>query len=333
MTHVVLQETQLLTYVGFWPMREMHGAIDLEIYDGFPTEPCKKKLREPLLAERGVGWSYIVCKDYLNLLHLESCEPALVSERESLNNDEFISFSLTATRFAWKQYLEALNALYFLIFAACRTGRNHLCLPDFAELSIWNCSRLMYDQNGIPHRHAHYGRSTGSYLRRFGLQKFERSETLIPLEEGIFQDAAAYWSTVFDAKLLPLAALGTKIITEHRIANYRVAVALTWFELEAWIYQRSQALGYPRQARRKNGQLKDRTVYELLEDFPKGSTIANIRDDLHAVRKKRNDIAHENLPANRDDSELALKCFLTMFSQRSGLKLEIDMNEPPTLGL
>ena len=269
----------------------------------------------------------IICADYLCLLHLEEYEPNLVAERQpkDIASPDF----LRATTIAWPRYVEALNAWYFLLFAACRTARNCVVLNDFAELSFWSCSRILYDKKSIPVRHSNYGRASGAYLRRFQLQLFDAPLTFVPLDHGIFNDAAIYWDTIYSRALVSLVALGCKIVSEHRFGNYRASIALAWFELESWVNEQITLLGYPS----KTDKGKDRRISDMLDDFPPGTSVANLRDQLHKLRILRNDIAHNNASADHAGSALAVKCFVKMLNERSGLPLEVDDLPPPTIGL
>jgi hypothetical protein len=316
------------TFVGFWPARENCGEVaDFELENRVPTTKTTQQLRATLLSYQGAGWKMIICADYLCLLHLDEYEPGLAAERKP--QDIRSPTLLRATSIAWPRYVEALNAWYFVLFAACRTARNWAVLNDFAELSFWNCSRILYDQEGRPVRHANYGRTLGAYLRRFQLQLFDSPPTFMSLDHGIFDDASHYWDTIYSSNLVPLAALGCKIVSEHRLGNYRPAIALAWFELEAWVNEQVTSLGYPS----KTARGKDRRISDMLDDFPRGTSVANLRDDLHTLRAIRNDIAHNNAAAAHSDSALALKCFVKMLNARSGLPLEVDDLPPPTIGL
>lgn len=319
---------QLETFVGFWPAREAHGEItEFELEHGVPTDHSVKRLRLTLLSYSGRGWKMKVCADYLCLLHLDEFEAALKIGRQC--SDIASPDLLRGTNAAWPAYLQALNAWYFLMFSACQTGRNTVFMHDFSELSFWNCSRLLYDQSGEPIRHANYGRAVDAYLCRFRQRIFESIPTFLKIDHGIFDDAAAYWETCSLRGLISLAALGCKVVSEHRLRNYRAAVALAWFELEAWISNSIRDLGFQMTTRKG----KDRPIKEMIDDFPAGTAVANLRDELHALRNIRNSIAHQNAPATHSDSALALRCFVKMLNARSGLALRVDENPTPTIGL
>jgi len=319
---------RLETFVGFWPAREDFGEIvEFELEHGVPSVNSASQLRATLLSYSGRGWKIVVCADYLCLLHLDEFEAALAIGRQC---EDIASLNLLrGTRAAWPAYVQALNAWYFLLFAACQTGRNHVFMHDFAELSFWNCARLLYKESGEPVRHANYGRGTDAYLRRFRQRVFELPPSFLKIDHGIFDDAACYWGTISSRNLVALAALGCKIASEHRIQNHRAAVALAWFELEAWIISSIRLLGFQTTTRRD----KERPIKEMIDDFPAGTAVANLRDDLHALREVRNGIAHQNAIATHSDSALALRCFVKMLNVMSGLALKIDENPVPTIGL
>jgi hypothetical protein len=319
---------QLETFVGFWPTSENFGEIDeFELEDGIPTVNSATKLRATLRSYSGHGWKMVVCADYLCLLHLDEYEEALEIGRQC---DDIASPELfRGTEAAWPAYVQALNAWYFLLFAACHTARNAVFMHDIAELSFWNCTRLLYKRNGEPARHANYGRATVAYLRRFRQHVFDSPPSFLKIDNGIFDDAASYWGMISSRNLVSLAATGCKIVSEHRIRNHRAAVALAWFELEAWIVDNIRVLGFQTTTRKG----KERPIKDMIDDFPSGTSVANLRDDLHALREVRNRIAHQNAIASHSDSALALRCFVRMLNMRSGLALKIDENRAPTLGL
>lgn len=323
-----LVDDQLETFVGFWPTREDFGEIDeFELEQGIPTINSANLLRATLLSYNGRGWKMVVCADYLCLLHLDEFEDALAISRQC---EDIASPDLfRGSQAAWPAYIQALNAWYFLLFAACQTGRNSVFMHDFAELSFWNCTRLLYKESGESVRHANYGRATGAYLCRFRQRIFGSPPSFLRIEHGIFDDAASYWRTISSRNLVSLAALGCKIVSEHRIKNHRAAVALAWFELEAWIISSIQLLEFQTTTRRN----RDRPIKDMIDDFPLGTSVANLRDDLHALREVRNRIAHQNVLATHSDSALALRCFVRMLNEVSGLALKIDENPGPTVSL
>jgi hypothetical protein len=319
---------QLETFVGFWPTREDFGEIDeFELEHGVPTINSATQLRATLLLYSGRGWKMVVCADYLCLLHLDEFEGALAIGRQC--EDIASPDLLRGTQAAWPAYIQALNAWYFLLFAACQTGRNSVFMHDFAELNFWNCTRVLYKESGEPVRHANYGRASDAYLRRFRRRIFDSSPSFLRIDHGIFDDAASYWGTISSRNLVSLAALGCKIVSEHRIRNHRAAVALAWFELEAWIINSIRLLEFQTTTRRG----RERLIKDMIDDFPPGTSVANLRDDLHALREVRNRIAHQNVQATHSDSALALRCFVRMLNVVSGLALKIDENPAPTIGL
>ena len=325
-----MKEDTHKVFVGFWPMLEHHGEVDEISLDscGRPDDESQKRCREVIWSSAGPGWEMSISADYLSLLHLEELEPALRNER-SQDKSDLALLSMSGTSRAWPKYVEALNALYFLMFAACNTGRNSMFLHDFSELSFWDCERVLFSDDRLPIRHAKYGRTTDPYLRRFGLRSYEKPPNLAPIDHEIFDDAAYYWSVLYDLKLVPLASLGAKLFSEHRLDNYRVTIALAWFEIEAWIFELATTLGIS--TKTKKGW--DRPISDVIDDFPAGTTVANVNTELSKLRKKRNKIAHDNADASLQDSSLALELFLYVLKMKSGLCLNAHTHRPPTLGL
>ncbi len=316
------------TFVGFWPASTQFGEPECFALDecSLPDRDTQRALRATLLSYDGPGWKIKLCADYLLLLHLETLEEALQEERNQ--GPDLVNFSLGATRKARTAYLEALNALNFLLFAAARTGHNHVFLHDFREVSIWDCARIMYDATGNPLRHATYGRFPDTAIRREGKRQFSQIPQFNSVEHSIFSDAAFYWGWFYELGLLPMAAVGAKIVSEHRLQNYGTAIALAWFEIESWIYQTAAILGL----RTKSKRGRYLFVSQVIDQFPAGTTVANRKGDLDTLREKRNQVAHANAQASREDSALAIGTFLYVLTTRTGLSLEVDLHEIPTLG-
>lgn len=323
----------LTTFLGFWPVRDEIAAFSpIELEQGRPSDASSKRLRATLLSYDGPGWRMLICEDYLCLLHLAALEPGLRKERSQAADPAGHDF-IAGSRAAWPRYLEALNAWFFLLFVSTSTGRNHQVLHDFAELSLWSCTRAIYDDGGALVRQAHYGRTSGSALRRQGRVFFSKAPTTHSLDHRIFADAAAYWGTVFKNGMVSDTALGAKLIAEHRLENYSAVVALGWFRLEAWVFQSAKRFGFPRKVLRANGKKGNRTVAEMIDLFPVGTTIGNMRDDLHRVRQTRNRVAHRNQAAGPGASEEAISCYARMFMAESGIRLTIRPGRTPGFGM
>lgn len=319
---------QIETFVGFWPAGFDYGEIaEFELENGLTSTKTASNLKETILSYSGEGWKMLVCADYLCLMHLDKFEGGLAIERQE--REPFSENFLRETRAAWPAYVQALNAWNFLLIAACNTGRSHYVLTDFEEVSVQNCVRLLYGANGTPLRQATYGRRHEAVLRRFRERLFTSPPTYIKIHNGIFNDAAHYWGVVSKLNLVQLANLGGKLVSEHRLKNYRPAVALAWFEIEAWIIESIISLGFSTRTRKS----KERRISEMINDFPDGSSIANMRRDLQALLVVRNDVAHKHKEATYADSALALRCFLQMVNVRTGLALGIDANPAPIFGL
>jgi hypothetical protein len=321
------------TFVGFWPAREQFGEFEPMVLDpsGLPDSDTQTRCATTLLDFSGDGWKIRVCADYLVLLHLADLEPSLRAERTQ--SKDIANFSMGATRAAWPKYVESLNAIYFLLFASCHTGRNDYMLQDFAEISFWHCARLQYDKHDTPIKHANYGRTSGAFLRRFGERTYKKPQSLTQIKHEIFKDAALYWSVVYELGLVSMAALGAKIISEHRLGNYQASIVLAWFELERWIIETASTLGLRTTKFRKTGKVKTDNVNEILKRFPDGTTVKVNFTDIDKLREIRNDIAHKDLNPTIQDSALAIRCFFYVFKMRSGLVLKVDEGPPPTFGL
>ena len=319
------------TFFGFWPARDEYCQIDSFAVDdcGLPDEDTRKALGQTLESFSMPGWKMIISADYLCLLHLKSIGAGLNSERKHNRESEIYDLSLRTSRRSQFQYIEALNAWYFLIFAACRTGRNNVFLHDFSELSSWHCPRLMYTASGKPLRHLRFGRENEPGLRRFGRCAYDKVPAFQTIDLGIFRDAAFFWEIVFDSDLVPVAALGAKIVSEHRLENYKSSVALAWFELESWIFSKTIELGIP--TVKKNGWHLG--IKEIINKFPKGTLVSNYSQELNDVRNVRNGIAHENVTPSHEQSSHAIETFMEIFNVRSGLRLQVDLHQTPTMGL
>lgn len=323
-----------LTFVGFWPTREEvgeYGPITLNSC-GLPDNDTQARCASTLFDFHGPGWKIKVCADYLVLLHIEDLEQSLTAERNQRNS--IVHFSIEATRAAWPRYIEALNALYFLLFASCFTGRNHSILHDFSELSFWHCARILYRDDGKPIRHSNYGRTSGSYLRRFGERTCSTSPPSLALDHETFKDMAFYWNIIQDIDLVPLAATAAKVVSDHRLSNYRASIVLTWFEVENWIIETADGLGIKTTyVVKKTGDILTHKITDILKQLPEGTTVKVNFSDIDALRVIRNKIAHKNYRPVLQDSALAIRCLMYVIKMRSGLNLKVDEGPPPTIGL
>ena len=321
------------TFVGFWPAREEVGEFVPVTVDScnLPDADTQARCSSTLLDFSGPEWKIKVCADYLVLLHLKNLEPSLEAERNQ--SDNIIDFSIGATRKAWPQYVEALNALYFLLFASCFTGRNHSILHDYSELSFWNCARILYGSDEKPIRHANYGRTSGSYLRRFGGRKCSPSASSSTIDHAAFKDMAFYWEIIHDTDLVPLIANAAKIVSDHRLGNYRAAIVLAWFEVESWIIETADELGIQTTHVTKRGHTLNDNISVIIKRFPDGTTVKVNLSDIDNLRDIRNKIAHRSYNPALQESALAIRCLLYVIKMKSGLCLKIDEGPPPTLGL
>lgn len=329
------------TFVGFWPTAETNGAVDpfeLEA-DGTPSLESVERLRDTVYHFSGSGWEMRVAGDYLCLLHLEKHETALVQQRKELE-DEATTGHLTSLQpgffrdqaAIWADYLSALNAWYLCLLAACHTGRNQYILHDFESLSFWDCEKVMYDA-GQAVRHARYGRVHGRWLARFSERIYRQAPVQSPIDDGVFRDAASYWSALFAQSNIGIAEIGSKLLAEHRRRNHRLVVATAWFELESWIRTESRRVRFPQKISNQYGKKVKKTIETLIDDFPPGTAIGDTASELHVLRKKRNRIAHRNESADHAESAMAIECFLVMFNHRTGLFINLPTNPAPTIGL
>ena len=239
-------------------------------------------------------------------------------------------FSLAGTSAAWPRYVEALNALNFLLFASCNTGRGHSILHDFLELSFWQCARIIYDSSGTPLRHANYGRTTGSYLRRFGERTYSKPLPLSKIDNQTFEDVAFYWGIFYETGLVPLAALGAKVISDHRLGNYRASVVLAWFEIESWIIATADGLGLKTtQPPTKAGNVHTLPISKIINKLPAGTTVKVNFSDIDKLREIRNEIAHKNYQPSMQDSALAISNLMYVINMKTGLWLKVDGGSPP----
>lgn len=322
------------TFVGFWPTREEVGVVEPFTLDkgGYPDKGTRDRCIATHLDFSGPGWKIKLCGDYLLLVHLESLEPALETERKQDARD--VTYSMAGTSAAWPKYVEALNALNFLLFASCNTGRGHSILHDFLELNFWQCARIKYDASGNPLTHANYGRFTGAYLRRYGERTYKKPLTLSKITDETFKDMAYYWSIFFDANLVSLAALGAKVISDHRLGNYRAAIVLAWFEIESWIIETAAGLGIKTtRTVKKTGEVKTLYITDILKKLPAGTTVKVNHKDIDDLRKIRNKIAHKNYQPSLIDSALAIRTLMYVMNLNTGLWLKVDTNAPPRIGL
>lgn len=324
------------TFFGFWPADDNYCSLDSLILDdnGHPDEATKSELKDTLLYHESDDWQIIISKDYMCLLHFKALEEPLNNEREHNRSCELYQLSLGATRQIKYQYIEALNALYFLIFSSCFTGRGNYFLHDFSEVTIWQCLRVMYSSSNTPLRRIQFGRGTKKEMSRTGLCLEEKIEGFLKIELNIFKDAIHYWDIIFKQNLIPLASVATKIISEHRLESYNLSVVLAWFEIENWIMDFTRDLGIQTSRTNPNsGRVNFFGIKQIINSFPTGTTISNLASELHVVRDIRNNIAHNGSMPSHDESIKAIKMFLQMFNIRSGLNLSVDLHRTPSGGM
>lgn len=153
------------------------------------------------------------------------------------------------------------------------------------------------------------------------------------IEPNIFKDAIHYWDIIFQQRIVRLASVGTKIISEHRLESYNLSVVLAWFEIENWIMDFTRALGIRTSRTKPNGEFYYFGIKDIIDKFPTGTTISNLASELHIVREIRNNIAHSGSMPNHDESIKAINLFMQMFNIRSGLNLSVDLHRTPSSGM
>lgn len=323
------------TFIGFWPADDNYSSVDKLTLDSnnHAAKSSQANLRDILLDFENDKWHLIVSKDYMCLLHIKSLEESLNNEREHNRTGEIYELSLGTTRQIKYQYIEALNALNFLIFSSCFTGRGNYFLHDFSEVTLWQCMRIMYSSNNSPLRRIQFGRGTKKEMSRTGLCIEEKTEGFLKIETNIFKDAFHYWDIIFEQNLVPLAAVGAKIISEHRLESYNLSVVLAWFEIENWIMDFTRVLGIQTSRPTRRGGVFYLGIKDIIDDFPTGTTVSNLASELHVVREIRNNIAHRGSMPNHEESSKAIKVFIQMFNIRSGLNLSVDLHRTPSTGM
>jgi len=332
---------EVIKYFGFWPATTNHFApVGLGVDDsGFISDSTKSLLLEKTYEAEGAGWKFAVTGDYLCMLHLEEIEAALRVEQEKNADAHITTLSFGSSRSARFEYTSSLNALQFLIFCACFTGRGLYTLHDYDELTVWNTARFQYDLQGNAIKGGGFPRYPEQQLRRLKLLKIENDPSGFKIDPRLFKDVSTYWSIVYDAGLVKHAAVGSKLISEHRNEDTRACVGLTWFEIEKWLTPFADELGIDVYKRKKNGDIiKDQTngtpMYKIISDivksFPEGTWISSEQDDLLKVAWLRNQVAHKGYTPSIQESAFAIDVFIKMFNFRTGLALRADTNRTPT---
>ncbi|MEW8350659.1 MAG: hypothetical protein AB2689_21650 [Candidatus Thiodiazotropha taylori] len=324
------------TFIGFWPADDNHSSLEsLSVEtNGTLDLTSRRELQDTLFDFETNEWHIIISKDYMCLIHLKSLEDTLNTERENNRTGEIHQISLGASRQIKFQYIEALNAIYFLIFSSCYTGRNNYFLHDFSEITIWQCLRIMYSATNRPLRRIQFGRASKKDMCRLGLCIEENTEGFSKIDPSIFKDAIHYWDIIFKQDLISLAAVGTKIVSEHRLESYDLSVVLAWFEIESWIMEFTRTLGIQTSRTNTNtGRIYYFGIKDVIDLFPAGTTISNLASELHLVREIRNNIAHRGAMPSHDESTTAINLFIRMFNIRSGLNLSVDLHRTPSTGM
>lgn len=333
-------DNEQIKYFGFWPAPANHFEPEtLEINDdGFVKSKTRNLLLSKILEVEGKGWKFAVTGDYLCLLHLTNTEKRLAFEKDHNKEADIVDLSLSVSKAAKFEYSECLNAISFLVFCACFTGRGLQTLHDYSELSTWSCGRFRYDTDGTALGETMFLRPPEQQLRRLGLLVVEKPTDRFAIDKNIFRDAAQYWSVIYDQKLVSTAAVGSKILSEHRRENFRACAALAWFEIEKWLVPYASNLGldvfqYRSGAIRIDqftGEPMYKNISTIISDFLPGTWINANSVKLLELCRLRNRIAHKGYTPNREESGMALDIFVRAFNFRTGLHLNVDTHAIPT---
>ena len=178
-------------------------------------------------------------------------------------------------------------------------------------------------------------------LRRHRRAIVENPNDRLPFDLDIFRDAAHYWSIVHILDIHSTGAIGAKVVSEHRLENFRASVPVAWFEIERWLVAHGKQLGLDVYVsdgndgikRDETGALKYRNISQIINLFPLGTWVYANRDQFHRIRSLRNQIAHKGYEPTQAESSEALHVFMNMFNYRTGLNLSADTNRVPTQGV
>ena len=323
-------------WCGFWPASRRFCELP-EIPtgpDGLPTEDARAALRQVVLEFAGPDWQIAIAADYLCLMRLVTLEQDI--EAEQTHNVEAPIYDLQTgrSRSALFAYCEALNALYFLIFCACYVGRSNSFLNDFSELGVWNINRYANLISGKDVMIQRFTRLSYQCLLRNGETRLRTRSQLRKIDHDIFADAVSFWKVVRWHGLTQLAALGARLISEHRQQNYGVTVALAWFEVERWLFKTAGVYGIPTTYySKKRKRTFQSSVSQLVQEFPAGTWVKFEKSNLELLRQCRNSVAHRGYKPTHSESAHALELFINMFNVRSGLSLRVSTHPAPSYGL
>lgn len=272
---------------------------------------------------------------------LGSVEESLKRENQHNKDVDISQLQLGCAKSARFDYTEHLNALHFMIFCACFTGRGLYTIHDFSDQTIWNTSRFHYDNNDEAIKGGGFLRPPKQQLRRLKQLTIENNVTIFPIDLAVFKDAVAYWSIALESDLIELAAVGAKVIYEHRNENTKTCVTLIWFEIENWIIDHAKELrievrrfqnGQP-MIDQRSGQSMYRAISQIIKDFPTGTWIEANKDQLLDIAWVRNQIAHKGRFPTHQESAAAINLFMEVFNFRTGLNLRADASQAPTFGI
>ena len=333
----------MIKFFGFWPLPPNYFVPEaLTLTDeNFLDDETRTQLFEWMFDVSGEGWRFAVTGDYLCLLHLEEPEEDLRKEREANENADIVKITLGVSHQTRFHYCECLNAFFFLMFCSCFTGRGHYSLHDFSELTIWSCGRFTYNDEGKAIRGGQFLRPPEQQLRRLKVATVENSKDRLPFDLEILKDAAFYWSVIFSLGLCPTAAVGAKVVSEHRLENFRASVSLAWFEVEGWIVEHAKDVGIDIYRRDNNrnlvsdeaGEPSYKPIKRIINNFPEGTWVYANRQSIHKLRILRNRIAHKNYTPSQSESASSIELFVTVLNFRSGLNLKADTHRVPTQGV
>lgn len=325
-------------FFGFWPADAHYGEPEklTVINSGVLSPASKEELLKPLLNYQGHGWRIVVTGDYLCMLSLDNQEARIQEERaknsERAKDHWFLHFDASSD--APFEYCEALNALYFLIFAACFSGRGDYFLHDFTFLNKWSIDRFVCEEDGRARRVQLFARKSEQAMRRLQLSKLGKHRNMQKINHEIFADAAAFWKIIFDLDLISTTAVGAQVLAAHRLRDFRSSLALTWFEVEEWLFEHAKDVGVETKFfNSKKKKWQEKNAHNLINSFKSGTWVYAMKDRMHNIRGIRNKVAHGGYKPTQQQSAEALRLFVELLNYRSGLFLNIDTNPPPTHGL
>lgn len=340
--------TQFLCFYPSRPIWAIDALTDLDWLprDGHAPESDKgRKFRmnmsEPVMKYESSTYTLILCRDGRFMLRVDALEQRIAS----LNSANYVDRTIGL----WGEYLDFLNALYFL-FDSALSETAHTSLFTLNELTWKDVFREVTDGAKTITEHCPTESMVSYYQKCRNISNFDQD---IPLsaDDRFFRRMIAPEASVrltFDNFHKTMAQPGTekslasysKGLSEYKIGNYETAVVLSWFIIEAAVVSMWRRHIGDMNREMGCGALRinaERKKFLTGRDFSL-SVISNLLElwdvlpndlfrNIDAVRRTRNDIVHRTVTSiSVEETQLALNTAKDMIVRETTIPLTVNLS-------